>query len=408
MRIGILTFHRSVNNGAVMQCYSLCKRLQKEFPEAKVEVIDYHMPKIQESYQISLAKFLKVQTFKSFAWRILILLKNPNYIEWQKTRNKVFSDSIHELPLSEQFIFNDKPEELFEYIEGMYDLVVAGSDAIWNYISRGFPNPYFLSESITVPKMCYAASCYGLSYETIPKEQRNVIGEILNSYQFIGVRDDESENFARVMGCQRKIVHTCDPTVFLDVDDLPVEKSEIEAKLKKKGFSMTRRSIGVMGDDAICRMVRQMYGKEYQIVSLYNFCRQADVNLHDFTPYEWAYVFRYLGITFTTFFHGTLLSLRNGVPVISIALETEYSKNHTTKVEDFLKRIGLEECYFHTDYSKSDIARIKEKADQLIGNDKISKEIRVRMDHEAESAESFFAAIREQYDGKIVEHKDRS
>lgn len=50
MRIGILTFHRSVNSGAVMQCYSLCKRLQKEFPEVKVGVNDYHMPKIQESY----------------------------------------------------------------------------------------------------------------------------------------------------------------------------------------------------------------------------------------------------------------------------------------------------------------------------------------------------------------------
>lgn len=396
MKIGILTFHRSVNNGAVMQCYSLSKRLQKEFPEATVEVIDYHMPRIQESYQVSLGKFLKVKTPKSFAWRILTLLKEPNYIAWQKKRNQVFTDCIHELPLSNRFIFDDKPDELFRYIEETYDLVIAGSDAIWNYVSRGFPNPYFLSESITIPKMSYAASCYGLSYEKVPEEQRSVIGKILNSYQFIGVRDDESETYARKMGCQRDILHTCDPTVFLDIEDLPVNRDELETKLKKKGFSLDRKSIGVMGSNAMCKMVRQMYGKEYQIVSLYNFCRQADVNLYDFTPYEWAYVFRYLEITFTTFFHGTLVSLRNGTPVISIALETDYSKAHMTKVEDFLKRIGLETCYFHTDYSKSNVSEIKKKADQLIQSD-CGREICKKMDQEAQSANCFFAAIRKQY-----------
>lgn len=396
MRIGILTFHRSVNNGAVMQCYSLSKRLQKEFPDANVEVIDYHMPKIQESYRVSLLKYLKENRPRILAAKLKTLIMEPNHILWQKKRNQVFAESIHELPLSKRFIFDDKPDELFQYIEKTYDLVIAGSDAIWNYVSRGFPNPYFLSESITIPKMSYAASCYGLSYEKIPEEQRSIIGKILNSYQFVGVRDDESETFAQKMGCQRTILHTCDPTVFLDVEDLPINRAELESKLKKKGFSTDRKSIGVMGSNAMCKMVRQMYGKEYQIVSLYNYCRKADVNLFDLTPYEWAYVFRYLEITFTTFFHGTLLSLRNGTPVISVALETEYSKAHMTKVEDFLRRIGLEECYFHTDYSKADFARIKEKADQLIHND-CGSEIRNKMDQEAKSASCFFNAIKEQF-----------
>lgn len=404
MRIGILTFHRSVNNGAVMQCYSLCKRLQKEFPEAKVEVIDYHMPRIQESYQVSLGKFLGVKRLKTLARRILTLLMEPNHILWQKKRAQVFRDCIQELPLSERFILDDKTDELFRYIEKNYDLVIAGSDAIWNYISRGFPNPYFLSESITIPKMSYAASCYGLSHEKVPDEHLSIIGKILNTYQLIGVRDDESETFAREMGCQKEIVHTCDPTVFLDVEDLPVKKAELESKLKQKGFAIDRKSIGVMGSNAMCKMVRQMYGKEYQIVSLYNYCRHADVNLFDLTPYEWAYVFRYLQITFTTFFHGTLLSLRNGTPVISIALETEYSKAHMTKVEDFLRRIGLEECYFHTDYSKADIARIKEKADQLMQSN-CSNMIRSKMDQEAKSAERFVSEIRKLFNDEAKEIK---
>ena len=50
MRIGILTYHRSINCGAVMQCYSLSKKLQQCLPQATVEVVDYHMPLVDEYY----------------------------------------------------------------------------------------------------------------------------------------------------------------------------------------------------------------------------------------------------------------------------------------------------------------------------------------------------------------------
>ena len=40
MRIGILTYHRSINDGAVMQCYSLSKRLQQEIPDAGLVIFE--------------------------------------------------------------------------------------------------------------------------------------------------------------------------------------------------------------------------------------------------------------------------------------------------------------------------------------------------------------------------------
>ena len=42
MKLGILTFHKSINYGAFMQCYALSQRLQRDFPQIEVEVIDYH------------------------------------------------------------------------------------------------------------------------------------------------------------------------------------------------------------------------------------------------------------------------------------------------------------------------------------------------------------------------------
>ncbi len=368
-KIGILTFHRSTNNGALIQCYSLAKRLQADFPDSRVEVVDYSMPRVHNRiYADTLSEYFSECSFREGVSRFKNLLIDPFKLSYQRNKNEVFSKAIKELPLSNEYIYENSFDHLFSYIESNYDQIVVGSDAVWNYSLRGFPNPYFLKEKMNVKKLTYAASCYGLNYEHLPDVEMEQIGIILNSYDFIGVRDDESCSFAKTVGCNKDIHHTCDPTVFLDVESLPVDVDELTLKMVKNGYDITRKSVGIMGSNELCKMVRRILGNEYQIVSLFNFCKDADVNLYNITPFEWAYVFRYFQITFTTYFHGTLLSLRNGVPVICVELVNDYSKTHTTKVEDFLSRIGLQDYYFRTDYSGNDDLEIKKSACFAIQN----------------------------------------
>ena len=393
MKIGILTFHKSINNGAVIQCYALSKKLKQEFPEATVEVIDYHMPKVENSYVLTLKKYMSGVGLGIKCKRLVNLCRNPLYLKRLRQRKEAFESVAEMLPLSKEKIVSDKTDELFDYMNNNYDVVIAGSDAIWNYKTRGFPNPYFLDDSIKCKKFSYAASCYGMSYEKIPDEQCQKIKQILDSYCFLGTRDDESEKFVGFVGSNTEVLHTCDPTVTLDVNDLPIDVEVLNQKLKKKGFDFKRDTIGVMGSDAMCNMLRKMFGKKYQIVALYNPLKKADVNLCDLTPYEWAYVFRLFKLTVTTFFHGTLLSLRNGTPVISVALHTEYSKAHTTKVEDFLKRIDKQDFYFNTDYITVNIDKIKAKAESLIESCDRS-EIIAAMDKEAKSFDEFISKFK--------------
>ena len=47
MRIGILTFHKAINYGAYLQAFSLSNKLQEQFPNHEVEIIDYIAPKEQ-------------------------------------------------------------------------------------------------------------------------------------------------------------------------------------------------------------------------------------------------------------------------------------------------------------------------------------------------------------------------
>ena len=45
-----------------------------------------------------------------------------------------------------------------------YDVIIVGSDAVWNWQIRRFPNPYFLGDGCNAIRMSYAASSFGQDY----------------------------------------------------------------------------------------------------------------------------------------------------------------------------------------------------------------------------------------------------
>jgi len=387
MKIGILTFHRSVNCGAVMQAYSLSKRLKKEYPDAEVEIIDYDLKKIQKHYSYTLSSAYKGKTLKQKIVTMLWHLKYPGHLKRMRKRTSVFEQCLNRLPLSPDSIFDDDYQAVFSYINNRYDCLVVGSDAVWNYIMRGFPNAYFPDKTVTCKKVSYAASCYGMDFLTCG-ENKEKIREILDGFDLIGVRDTATENFVQWSGSTTIPNHTCDPTTFLDVNDLPIDESALKEKLRARGFDFEKPTIGMMGSNGMLRMLRSIYGKQYQIVALYEYIKGADVNLYDLEPYEWAYVFRYFKLTVTTYFHAVMLSLRNGTPVVCIALPSGFSKNHTPKTLDFLKRLGYESWYFSTDYRGKNYDLIRSKADELLRSDLFS-EITERMDEEAKTFDAY-------------------
>lgn len=399
LKIGILTFHRCVNNGAVMQAYSLSTRLRRELQHQNVtvEIIDYQMPCVDSYCMPSLRNYYRNCNPVLALKRTYRLLRNPGRFRQERKRIAVFEEAFKTLPLSEEKVYDDGCEKLFALINEKYDIVIAGSDAIWNFDVRGFPNPYFLSDEIKGLKYSYAASVYGMNYENIPAEQREKIATILDSYELLGARDEESIRFAAEMGCVSQPIHTCDPTVFLNVDNLPIDENELKEKLKSKGFDFSKPTIGMMGTDPMCEMLRRMYGRKYQIAALFNYCEKADCNLYDLTPFEWAYVFRLFKVTVTTFFHGTLVSLRNGTPVVCIALDNAYSRVHETKVEDFLKRVGMSEAYFRSDYRTGAVPEIRARIDYCMAHD-LKQEIIDRMDQEAKTFDPFLKKLCEDID----------
>ena len=397
-KIGILTFHRSFNYGAFMQCFSLCERLKKDFPDACFEVVDYTSPKILATYEreVSQAKDKKAKQLKE--------------------RNQAFLSCQEKLPLSDLHEISDQYETTCAYMNEHYDAVIVGSDAVWNWIVRGFPNLYFL-KGYRGKKFSYAASVHGMDYTIMSKEQKNYLKEAFEDFEYIGVRDTATEKMVQFVAPHLAPIHNCDPTMFLDLDQVPCDKDALKQKMICAGVDFSKPLIGVMAGNTIGQEIKRRFKNKVQLIGLYQHNRNVDVFLHDLSPFEWAHVFSFFNATLTHFFHGTMLSLVNGTPVIAIEPVTDFSVKHTTKIKDLLTRLGLEEWREENDCRNRSFAdkvlyrlglkenrllwdRVANKIDSFL-NDDWSKHIHEKCSAEAQTYLSFYKSLNNFLKGQI-------
>jgi len=390
-RIGILTFHKNINFGAYMQCYSLSHKLQNDFPDCKIEVIDYIPKRVQDSINVTLSNFIfgsnKAKTsLRTKLIRIRSLLKNPKILHENKMRVQGFMRGWRYLPLSEkQYTGDDFNADLLDIAE-KYDAVIVGSDCVWEYIADPFPNIYFLHCNAIKNKFSFAASSDRMYYPNITKNQADYIRDALSRYRYIGVRDAATENFIHAISTELQLSHNCDPTVLLDINSLPENLDRVKNILTKRGIDLTKPIIGIMGDDNIGDLIRCIFGRKYQVVAVYTNVRAADCYLEDLSPIEWAKVFSLFSVTFTRFFHGTILSLKNGTPTITLDPWKMKDENHVTKIKDLYTRLHLEEHYFlrKKKYSPEELCLIKERTEQfMVHPDK--EKIEIALAKEAEN-----------------------
>lgn len=302
MNIGILTFHRAVNYGAVMQAYALSTRLKKLFPDDQVEIIDYNSL-IREHFKKKCPiVFCYRRSIKEGVYKII--------------QTRVFNSFVKRLRLSkEQFIGNE--DELANYISDRYDIVIVGSDAVFNWNDIGLPNIYFLDSVDVKYKMSYAASAHLQKYNDVSDKSKDYLLHALGSFTYLGVRDDNTSRFVKgVLGSGEMIAHNCDPSIFLDMS---FSEDNLSNKLRRKRFNFNKKTVFIMlMKSQYGEFVRKYFGDSVQIVSLMDGNKYADIYLYDLNPFEWAHVFKYGSFLITDYFHGTIFGLKNGIPVMSI------------------------------------------------------------------------------------------
>lgn len=210
MKIGILTFHRAENFGAVLQVYALQRFLQEKGHE--VQVIDYRNRHIEAMYHIfnPYVLFLRKNIFKSL---IAYLSRFRNVGGRKQCKRK------YEHFRNEYLKISGRCKNVVD-VADLYDCIIAGSDQIWNlHLTGGLDSNYFLAykKGEGKKKIAYAASS-----ETDPKGliscHRDEIGRCLDDFDFLSVREESLRD--ELSACTENEIKVClDPTFLLKADD---------------------------------------------------------------------------------------------------------------------------------------------------------------------------------------------
>ena len=381
-KIGILTFHRSINYGAFMQSYSLAQQLIKRYGNI-VEIIDFEKATKHNSYHAR-------QSF------VQLMIHGRG----KEVMRKRFREDLRLLPLSDKTLITDNYDEVLSYISGRYDIVIVGSDAVWAYNKGlGLKNPYWLfGDQLQCEKFSYAASAFSLDQSTISEEDKNYIGHCLKSFSYLGVRDQETENLIKMCLPGADVHRNCDPTVLLDKPD----KETTENVFMKQHLNPNKKLVTIMMgvyEPAIYDIIRKLGKSDYQYVFLYSYMKARErfslfspKYLYDLSPYEWYHLFGKSYLNLTTFFHGTLLALKSAVPTITFDT-CSIKGDYTSKVEQVMTDIGLSDYYNSYRYgiNRDDIL---EQVNSVIEHHaELRESINNNMKTEAQKSESFFRAL---------------
>ena len=166
MRIRIVTFHRALNCGAVLQTYALCTFLKGL--GHRVEVLNY-VPDWMRGAVSPIRAGHGINGFLLTPYRAIIrrcfdafLKKNIPLTKLVRT-----ADDISRLPEC--------------------DLYITGSDQVWNpEITHGLDELYLLRFPTNAVKMSYAAS-YGMN--NVPEEFAKAIAPALRDFRAVSVRE---------------------------------------------------------------------------------------------------------------------------------------------------------------------------------------------------------------------------
>lgn len=282
MKIGILTHHTVVNFGAFLQAYALQEAISRIRPNDTVEIINY----------IPLKHFL-INTLGWFLW-----YKNrQNWKNWGNIFRLPFTlrrERVKYMNLSPRCFSADAVSKM------RYDIIVIGSDEVWNYADRKSYNPIKFGYSIDSAKLvAYAPSAGNSNIDIIP----DLVKIGLNKFSHLSGRDRRTVYLAQ-KATNKKVTEVLDPTflhtlptvtnpyipqgdyiLFYYCEHLPEKiKIQIYNYAKSHGLEI----IGAGDSD-----------KDY--------CK-CNVNM---TPFQWAGMFRYAKFVFTGTFHGAVFSIIN-------------------------------------------------------------------------------------------------
>lgn len=322
MRIGILTFHRAHNYGAVLQCYALQRYLASLGYD--VRVIDYNRKELWAYYtwRLSWAERYALQPSLKLPIRLLGYL-------WSRTRPLVRYCKFvwfqqHVLRLSPVSSIKSHP----------YDLILIGSDQVWNtVITQGF-DPYYWG-AFERPQQTKVATYAASLKETWNECDYERVHEYFKCLDGISVRELAVKDMLLQLFPDIKAVHVPDPVLLLTATEWKHLAKKPRINTPYVFFYQAHRL------ERVCTVAQRIAEqKRLPLVTL-----SADVNAentaccHSASPQEFLGWILHADLVVTSSFHALAFSIIFEKKFYAINLNLGQDE----RLKDLVRKVGLED-----------------------------------------------------------------
>lgn len=318
MKIGILTFHRAINYGAVLQCYALYRTLCDMGHD--VEVIDYRPRYIENDRRLFFVKRTNLIA------RIKILFAHLLDYRYRRHASKVFDKFLNNYLKFSLKVNN--PNNIPDY----YDYIFFGSDQIWNpTISGGFDKVFWGQFPKGKTKFVSYAASLGTP-QNIAIDKWDAINEYIKNFDNVSVREGKLLEYLK---CNTEGKVVLDPTLLASrkiFESIVVKPKETKYVLlymlepDRQAISFAKKLAQQRG----CKLIRiRAVDNKYDKHNEYS-------TLSSIRPEEFLGYFKYADYIVNVSFHGTAFSV-----IFNKNFYTLKSKNFE-RAYGLLKSLGLE------------------------------------------------------------------
>lgn len=318
MKIGILTFHRAHNYGAVLQCYALQEILRRRGHD--VRVIDYRQPWIEEFYKLISIRMLRDSGGLSGAFAYL--KKNAKKFLLAPCRSlnfRRFRDA-----------YLDMTAPCDAAIPQDFDCYVIGSDQLWSLHCLGgktdlvYMGKFDRSGGSRV--VGYAISADMKSIQTIESDLK----EWTDSFDELSMREAEvADKVSEITG--RRCDVCLDPTLLTDAD---IWNPVLDERWKDRNYVLVYEVRWEKKNKGLLRRKA-----EELAAKIGEGCEVIDLSAVKYSVRDFVSLFRYARYVLTTSFHGTVFSILFETPFYAFPLWNGYDLRYV----ELLSSIGAED-----------------------------------------------------------------
>ena len=226
MKIGILTFHYAHNYGAMLQAYALCTKL-KSFGH-NAEIVDYRLPYIYNNHErLGLYAFYKKKyTTENCIVGALKTIKNYPRYYFRPTKWYKFEDFLNNVMPKSDRLYSTK-----DINKQGYDVIICGSDQIWNTRLTGELIPLYFCDGLDAKiKLTYAASN---GNEYIEPKYISDFSRLFKNLDYVSIREKGLSDYLNYNGFKNTCV--LDPVFLLSKE----EWQKVAAKPIESNYLLT-------------------------------------------------------------------------------------------------------------------------------------------------------------------------